>query len=501
MLLLYLSSRTVSIELDSNNPFYHNGSKIYLNDNLIGHANTNVITLYDLEPDTKYNLKIDNDFVSFKTKSETACFNIKSFNAAGDGITDDTSKIQSAISTAPKGALIYIPEGTYLVSSLYLKSDISIYLEKGATILAQTERKCYPVHPGLTDEHPIGIWEGTEQDNFASIFNLIDVKNVDIIGEGTIDGQAENGDWYIDHRNPRIAWRGHLLFTERSENIHIIGLNFYHSQSWSIHPYMSENIDIINVNIKNNPHMPTTDGIDPDCIKHMRILGSTISVGDDCIAIKSGTYKHALKYKASSSDILIRNNLMIEGHGGVVFGSELSGGINNIIVTNCVFKNTDRGLRIKTRRGRGHIGTINNIKFDNIIMDGVKTPFVINMYYNMGDKGGHDEYAWTKKKLPFNELTPVLGDFEFSNMNCTNVEYAAGVFLGLPESKIDGIKLKNIKFSYNNNCSEGSPAMIEHNFKLKNAGIYASNCVNISFNDVEFSGIIGEEIIREESDN
>ena len=120
--------------------------------------------------------------------------------------------------------------------------------------------------------------------------------------------------------------------------------------------------------------MPTTDGLDPDCCEDCLIAGNTFNVGDDCIAIKSGTFELAKKYKKASSNIKIRNNFMEQGHGGVVFGSESSGGIDNVVVEQCIFKNTDRGLRIKTRRGRGRIGNIDSVVFNNILMDNVKTP-------------------------------------------------------------------------------------------------------------------------------
>lgn len=243
--------------------------------------------------------------------------------------------------------------------------------------------------------------------------------------------------------------------------------------------------------------MPTTDGIDPDCSNNIEIKGCKFSVGDDCIAIKSGTYGLALKYKQASSDILIENNLMADGHGGVVFGSESSGGIKNIIVRRCLFENTDRGLRIKTRRGRGNVGQIDNITFDDIVMNNVLTPFVINSYYNMGPKGGHEEYVWTTKALPVDEYTPVLGAFHFSNMVCNDVSIAAGVFLGLAEMPIKLVSFENVSFSYNKEALEGIPCMMEHPYKMKRAGIFCLNVEKLETKNVTFDGVLGDEIIKE----
>lgn len=500
MKIINLTSRSVSFELESNNPYYNENSfDIYLNDEFVREENRNIFTIFNLNPDTKYCVKIGSDQMEFVTKEESLCLNVRDFNALGNGASDDTNKIQAAIMCAPKGATVYIPKGDYLVSSLYLKSDMMLYLEKDAKLLGITERMAYPIHPGLVDGYNFGVWEGSEVDNFASIINCISVENTIICGEGTIDSQAEKGDWYINHRVMNIAWRGHSLFFNRSSNIAVIGIHVCNTQSWAIHPYFTNNISFVNISIKNNPSMPTTDGIDPDCCDDVKIIGCKFDVGDDCIAVKSGTIDLAKKYRKPCSNLYISNNLMMQGHGGVVFGSESSGGIVNVVVEKCLFENTDRGLRIKTRRGRGNIGSIDNVFFNNIIMNGVKTPFVINMYYNMGPKGGHEEYVWATKKLPVDDRTPIIGKFKFSNMVCTNVEYAAGVFLGLPEANIEGLEFENIKFSYNEEAQEGYPAMIEHNFKMKNAGLYCFNVEKIITKNVEFVGNLGENIVVERS--
>lgn len=501
MKLINITSRSASFELLNETAYYApNRFLIYLNGKFIREEEKNIFTIFDLNPNTNYTLNIGDKKIDFTTKTESCCLHIKSFNTVGDGYSDDTVKIQAAIACAPKGATIYFDEGTYLISSIFLKSDIMLYIPKTAKIVAKTKRMDFPVFPGLVDEYNFGVWEGSEVNNFASIINGISVENVCICGEGELDCNAEAGDWYVNHRVMNIAWRGHAAFFNRCKNISMIGVYVHDTQSWAIHPYFTQNIVFINVHIKNNPSMPTTDGIDPDCCDGVQILGCIFDVGDDCIAIKSGTFDLAKKYRTPCSNIYISNNLMNQGHGGVVFGSESSGGINNVTVERCVFNNTDRGLRIKTRRGRGNIGKIDNVLFNDIIMNGVKTPFVINMYYNMGPAGGHEEYVWTTKPQPFDERTPVIGHFKFSNMKCYNVGYAAGVFLGLPESKIEKLEFENVKFTYDSTIEEGYPTMIEHNFKLKNAGLYCFNVDSVIQKDVQFKGVCGEKLIEERSD-
>ncbi|MGM9970512.1 MAG: glycoside hydrolase family 28 protein [Anaeroplasma sp.] len=500
MKILDITSRSVTIELNDNNPYYsYETYKIYLNNALIRSDNKNVFTIYDLIPNSEYELGINNRIVKFKTKDESVCLDVKAFNAKGNGVNDDTIMIQTAIMCCPPNGVVYLPEGVYLVSSLFIKSDMMFYLDRNAKIIAKTQRDEFPIFPGLIGDYNYGVWEGSEVNNFASIVNGINISNAIICG-GEIDCRALDGDWYINHRVMNIAWRGHAAFFNRCNNVKIIGTYIHNTQSWAIHPYFSDNISFYNLRIENCRDMPTTDGIDPDCCNNVIIKGCDFSVGDDCIAIKSGTIELAKKYRRPSSNITISNNLMKDGHGGVVFGSESSAGIYNVTVDKCLFLDTDRGLRIKTRRGRGNIGSINNVLFNNIIMDGVKTPFVINMYYNMGPKGGHDEYVWTTKKLPVDENTPSLGKFCFSNMKCYNIEYAAAVLLGLPEMPIESVKFRNILFSYKEDAREGYPVMIEHNFTMCKKGIYAFNVLDVIMDNVDFIGLGNEEkIIRKES--
>lgn len=494
MKIVNLNSRSVTIELESNTPYYNEKEyDIILNGNFLRKEKRNVFTIYDLKPDEEYTLKAQEE-ISFITPKEPWTIYLKDFNPYADGVNNDTAFIQAAIMATPFGGTLIIEDGTYLVTSLYLKSNINLYLKKGAKILASTQRRDYPIHPSYAN---IGLWEGAEVNNFASTLNFVDSENIIVYGEGEIDGQAENGDWYINHRQMNIAWRGHSIFMVRSSNISIIGLYVHNTQAWAIHPYMSSYLNFYNLELKNNPKMPTTDGIDPDCSSNIEIKGCKFSVGDDCIAIKSGTYDLALKYKKASSDILIENNLMADGHGGVVFGSESSGGINNITVRRCLFENTDRGLRIKTRRGRGNIGQIDNIIFDDILMKNVLTPFVINSYYNMGPKGGHTEYVWTTKALKVDEYTPVLGKLHFSNMKCEGVSIAAGVFLGLAEMPIKLVSFENVSFSYNEDAEEGIPCMMEHPYKMKKAGIFCLNVDKLETKNVTFAGVSGKEIIKE----
>lgn len=501
MEILKITSRSASFELSSDNPYYNEKEyDVYLNGKYLFTENRNVFTIFDLEPNEKYIVSIGEEKVEFETLMESLCIHTNSFNPAKDGIKNDTLKIQAAIMACPENGTVYLDEGTYLITSLFFKSNMTFYISKNAKIIGDLDRNNYPVLPGLFKndktgfEKNYGTWEGEIEDCFASTLTALDVENLNIIGNGEVDERAYMSDWYHKHREKRIAWRPFGLYIAHSKNINVIGLYIHNSPSWNVHPYFSSNLNFINLRLENPTDMPTTDGLDPDCSNDILIAGVSFKVGDDCIAIKSGALELAKKYKKASENITIRNCLMTAGHGGVVFGSESSAGIKNVEVSKCLFLDLDRGLRIKTRRGRGRVGIIDNVSFKNIKMDNVLTPFVVNMFYNMGPAGGHEEYAWTKEKLPIDERTPKIGSFHFENMNCTNVSLAAAVFLGLPEEPIEGISFENVSFSYKEDAVEGYPVMVEHKVKMLKKGIYAENINEIKLKNVKFTGNIGEDV-------
>ena len=376
---------------------------------------------------------------------------------------------------------------------------MTLWLDKGATLLGHPDRNVYPTLSGIiptpSGDINLGTWQGEEVTCFASLITAYSRTNLKIIGEGVIDGNATAGDWYVNHRVKRVAWRPRGVFFNRCKGVLMQGVTVTNTPSWNIHPYFSENIKLYDLTLTNPPSMPTTDGIDPDTCDGVEIAGVKISVGDDCIAIKSGTLAQAKKYRKPCKNIVIRNCLMCDGHGGVVFGSEQSGGIENVTVTKCLFVGTDRGLRIKTRRGRGRLGITDNIVFDGIKMQNVKVPFVVNMYYNMGDETGHTEYVYTTEKLPVDERTPLIGSFTFRNMECSGVCYSAGAFYGLPEAPIGGITFENVGFTYNKQSEAGYPDMKEINVKVKNQGMYFQFVGNVTLKNVKIENPDGDRVI------
>lgn len=187
------------------------------------------------------------------------------------------------------------------------------------------------------------------------------MARLNIVGQGVIDGNAQVGDWWINPKEKRVAWRPNLIYIAHSEYVNVQGVTFQNSPSWTVHPFFSVILSLLILKIINPKDSPNTDGLDPESCQHVDIVGIDFSVGDDCIAVKSRKFELGQKFRHPTKYLYIRNCRMRYGHGAVVLGSEMSGGIKEVFVTQCLFYQTDRGLRIKTRRGRGDAAVIENV--------------------------------------------------------------------------------------------------------------------------------------------
>ncbi|MDE7106321.1 MAG: glycoside hydrolase family 28 protein [Anaeroplasmataceae bacterium] len=497
--LIFVSSTSVTLELSNQDVYKTHPYTIYLNDNIVEeNVTTNVYSLFHLTPNTEYKLKVNQYELSFKTENEYVCLNVRDFGAVGDGVHNDTNFLQACIYACPDGGRVYIPKGKYYTGPLLLRSNITIELAEDAHLIGDTDRTHYPVLPGMTytsdetDEYNLGSWEGNPLDCFASIITGINIENVKIIGKGIIDGNAQNADWWKDVKTKRIAWRPRGVFLNHCKNICFQGVTVTNTPSWNLHPYFSSHIRFLDMKLISPKNSPNTDGCDPESCDHVDIIGVYFSVGDDCIAIKSGKIFMGRKYKKPSSNFTVRNCSMNFGHGAVVLGSEMSGGIRDIHVSQCLFNQTDRGLRIKTRRGRGKDAIIDGITFENIKMQDVLTPLVINMFYYC-DPDGHSDYVQTKEKLPVDERTPYLGDFCFKNIECENVNVAAGTFFGIPEAPIHSILIENVRFKYASNPVPGIAAMMDGLDPLVGEGILFNYVSKVVIKNVEFEGLQKEK--------
>lgn len=501
--LLTVTSVSACFELDNQAPYYApQPFDVALNGrSVLTGVKTNVFSLFHLTPDTEYEIAVGGDSLTFRTLSESACLVVTDFGAKADGVTDDTAAIQSAINVCPSGGRVYVPAGTYLIRPLVLKSDLTLDLDEGATLLADPVEDHYPLLPGepedgVTGENiQVNSWEGTPALGRQSILGAYYAQNVAVVGQGVIDGNASFDTWWKDVKARTIA-RPKLVFFNHCEHVTFHGILGRNSPAWNFHPFFCKDVGFYHIAVEAPADSHNTDGTDPESCDDVRYLGVRFSVGDDAIAIKSGKMYMGMKYKTPATRHLIRNCLMERAHGALTLGSEISGGIKDLTVRQCLFSHTDRGLRIKTRRGRGEQCVVDGVEFSNIQMENVMCPIVINMYY-FCDPDGKTEYVWTKETLPVDERTPHMGSFTFRDMTCTDCEWAAAYCYGLPEMPIDAVTIENVSFTFKPDAASGRPAMMSYIEDTCKLGLYF-NCVNkVTLKNVTMEGQAGDKVVTE----
>ena len=497
MQVLFIGNRSATVSLDTNEKYYlQKPWKLTLNQENAGEMQTAVHTIYGLWPDTEYHLEATRDGekeeVQFHTLCESVTMNVKDFGAAGDGNHLDSPAIQAAIQCCPPDGRVLIPAGTYRILPLFLKDHIRLEIAEGCELKLDTDRNAFPVLPGMlqstdeTKELNFGTWEGNPLDCFAALITGMDVRDVIIYGKGILNGNASKANWWHDPKIRRIAWRGKLVFLCRCQDVVIQGITLKNSPSWNLHPYFSNHLKFLNMVINAPADSPNTDGFDPESCKDLMMAGTHFSVGDDCIAIKSGKIYMGLTYGVPCEDLLISHCLMENGHGGVTIGSEMAGGVHHVSVRNCEMKNTDRGLRIKTRRGRGKNGRIDQIEFENVTMTNVRVPLAVNsMYYC--DPDGHSPYVQNREPQEVDERTPSIGRIAMKNVTASGVT-CAGYVLGLPEQKVERITLEHVSVSLDKDASPMQPIMADNIPEVSRAGFCMENVQELLMDDVQVSG-------------
>ena len=463
----------------------------------------NVFSLFDLAPARRYHLEVVTAEASaaldFATAEESFFVDASRYGLVADGVTDNTAKLQAALSTCPPGGTVFVPAGVYRTQSLFLQSHTTLYLAKGCTLLGGTDRKDYPILPGVLPchdekhEHYLAGWEGNPLDSFAGLLNVIHAEDVTVTGEGTVDGNALNGDWYHAPKTKKIAWRPRMFFTSCAKRVVLHGVTICNSFAWTIHPTYSEGVDLLDLRVRNPSNSPNTDGIDPESCKGVNIIGNHIHVGDDCIALKSGKLFLGTVMHTPCEDVVIRNCCLSRGHGGLVIGSEMSGGVRNVTVTQCLMDHTDRGLRVKTRRGRGKNAIIDGLTFRNVRMDGVLTPFVINMFY-FCDPDGKSDYVQSHDPLPVDDMTPRLGSLEMEDITATDAQFAGCWFSGLPEQPLERVCMKNVSIDFAADAKPGQAAMMCGADESCKLGVWAENVRSIELHNVRITGYEGERL-------
>ena len=508
--VICMTARSATLETEAGRIFeFDTEGEIYINGSLYKRTNRVIFSLFGLRPDTEYEVCLKRDGEEartvFRTDYEFVTLNVKEVGAKGDGIQDDTGFIQAAILACPKNGRVLIPKGVYRITSLFLKSHIRLELAAGAVLAADTDRFRYPRFPGMiescdeTEDYNLGTWEGNPLPMFAGIINGIEVEDVVIYGEGLVDGQASFENWWNDVGTMRGAFRPRMVFLERCKSITLQGFHLKNSPTWVLHPYFSQGLRFLDLDIRNPADSPNTDGLDPESCRDVEIAGLHFSLGDDCIAIKSGKIYMGRRYKTPSENIEIRQCLMENGHGAVTVGSEVGAGVKAVQVKDCLFRCTDRGLRVKTRRGRGRDSVLSDISFQHIIMENVMTPFVVNSFY-FCDPDGKTEYVGSRKPLPVDDRTPSIKSLTFKDINAKNCHVAGAYIFGLPESKVEKLTFENINFSYAKDAKPGVAAMMLGCDEASRQGLIVSNVEKLILKNVNIEGCDGEAIVADNVD-
>lgn len=354
--------------------------------------------------------------------------NVRTHGAKADGVTKDTRAIQAAIDDCASagGGRVMLAGGTFVSGPVVLKSNITLDIAKGATLLGSPDHADYPAKTEFRAP-------GTQ-----SLVSATNAENVTITGGGTIDGNGES--WWKQARSEhgagivgKIQFRPRLVVFDHCKHVQLTDVTVQNSPSWQIVPYYTDDMVIRNIRVLAPQHSPNTDAIDPFSSSNIVIDHVYADVGDDNIAIKSGII-NSPGPDSPSHNITITDCDFMHGHG-LSIGSELAGGANHIHAERIHFNGTDQGIRIKANRDRGN--QVYDISFKDITMENVKTSILISEYYPKVLPGGEVAPA------PIGRLTPFFHNITIENVKSVNSPWA-GVIVGLPESPVKDVVLTNV---------------------------------------------------------
>ena len=469
-----------------------------------------------------------------RPKTPSREVNIKDFGGVGDGVFLNTEAFASAIDalTEAGGGKLVVPTGIWLTGPVTLKDNIDLHICPDAVLLFSTDRNLYPIVET--------VFEGLDTKRCLAPINADGAKNIAITGGGTIDGNGDSwrqvkkskiapsqwkallksggftnakGDlWYPDSSSFRGSvvsdafnvpqgltteqeWdsvktylRPVLIGLKNCENVLLEDCLFQNSPCWNIHPLMCKNVIINNITVRNPWYSQNGDGLDVDSCEDVLVINSSFDVGDDAICIKSGKDADGRRRGRPCRNLIVDNCIVFHGHGGFVVGSEMSGGVENIKVSNCRFLGTDVGLRFKSCRGRG--GVVRNIFIEDIVMMNIPTePLLFDLHY--GGKSAVEAAA--EGASPFDvpyveadETTPQFRDIYIRDVVCSGAARAM-YFNGIPEKNIENIVVEDCQIV----STKGADLRYSNGVILKNIDITQSeglgyslaNCRNVTIED------------------
>lgn len=425
------------------------------------------------------------------SSAQTGWQNVADKGADRTGKTKCTQVINGLIDklATAGGGTVYFPAGTYLTGPIMLRSNITLNLDAGAVVKFSDD---------FDDYLPMvqSRWEDVRVKNFRSQIYAYQCENITITGRGHFEGQGQK--WWdfmrtipkqqkeskwqeifakenaeLLAKNPYIKAKKNFLrppmvTTYECKNVRIEGVSFSNPPFWTIMPAFTDNITIDGITIENPGESPNTDGIDPSSCRNVHITNCHITVGDDCIVIKSGRDEDGREAARPTENITISNCTMLRGHGGVVIGSEMSGGVKKITITNCVFEGTDRGIRIKTMRGRG--GVIEDIVVSNIVMNNmINEGVLITLRYQRTDPEA------------LSVRTPACNNVRISNIIVRGGQRPVAIY-GLEEKEVEQISFSGME-------------------TITTKGILVENGSGISFHDMKMTIKEGSALEAKDSKN
>ncbi len=465
-------------------------------------------------------------------------FDIRDYGAVSGGRNLNSPAINQAIEMASSkgGGTVLIPKGFWLTGPLVLKSNVNLHLSDGALLQFSDNRNDYPVVETT--------WEGNIAYRCQALIWGVNLTNITITGKGTMDGAGQvwkqvkkskltdsqwsallktggvlndkKDTWYPSeaskYGNENMEWtnkkvdgktkedyekirdflRPNMVSLTNCRNVLLEGVTFLNSPAWTLHPLMCEHLTIRNVHVKNPWFGQNNDALDLESCSNGIVEGSTFDTGDDAICIKSGRDEEGRKKGMPTQNFIIRNNTVFHGHGGFVIGSEMSGGVKNMYVTNCNFLGTDIGLRFKTKRDRG--GVVEKIYISDINMNNIPGEAVLfDMYYEAKDPvplEGEENVLPEIKSEPLNAGTPSFREFYIDNVMCKGAETAI-LLRGLPELNISDIHIANSNFSSNKGlvCIEATNITLDHVGLFTNSNTIGQiqNSKEISISGLQFN--------------
>ncbi|MFD2033730.1 glycoside hydrolase family 28 protein [Belliella marina] len=467
--------------------------------------------------------------------------------AVSDGVTKNTEAFAKAITEVSEkgGGKVLVPRGIWLTGPIQFKSNVNLHLEAGALIQFSKDFDDYPLLETS--------FEGLNTVRCISPIYADGVENIAITGSGTLDGNGDawrpvkkskmtgaqwksllatggllndKGDMWFPSESSIKGYQASSNFNvpdmidpnelesvkdflrpvmvsiKNSKRILLDGPTFQNSPAWNIHPLMSEDLIIRNLSVRNPWYSQNGDGLDLESCKNVLIYNNVFDVGDDAICFKSGKDQDGRDRGMATENVVVKNNIVYHGHGGFVIGSEMSGGVKNVHISNCTFMGTDVGLRFKSTRGRG--GVVENIYISNIDMINIPTDVInFNLFYGgnspvlEADQSAADE-ARDEAAVPVSETTPSFRNIFMKNIKATNSGTAAN-FQGLPEMNLQNVSLENSLLEAKNGIiAVDTDGLVLKNVKViptSGAALTLYNSKNVDVSEFSF-GENGEKPVR-----